>query len=211
MNFMEFFRKEVRESTNGDANSLITLLLQGKCLGRISMDEILANLSFFILAGVQSTIYFIGNLFYCFQQHPDQLTYLKKDPTLVENACEETLRFETPNSFSVRYTLKDTVIAGQKIATGQKLILLVGSANHDEQVFQDAEKFNILREPNQHLAFGYGHRYCVGSYLSRLEAKVTMEVMLKKFPNFSINSEQPSNWYPNFRNRGLNHLKVKLF
>lgn len=211
INFMEFFRKEIKENTGGDTNKLIALLLQGKCLGRISMDEVLANLSFFILAGVQSTINFIGNLFYCLQQNPEQLAQLKKDHTLIEKACEETLRFETANSFSVRYALEDTELGGKMIASGQKLILIIGSANRDEQIFQNAETFNILREPIQHLAFGFGNRYCMGSYLSRLEAKLVLEVMLKKFPGFSIDLNQDLDWYPNFRNRGLNNLKVKLY
>lgn len=211
INFMEFFRKELRENPNGNSGTLISALLEGKCMGRISMDEILANLSFFILAGIQASVYLISNMFYSLQQNPEQLQILKTNPSLIESVCEETLRCETPNSFTERYALKRTEIGGFNMEEGQKIIILTGSANRDEMVFQNNNKFDILRDPNPHLAFGFGSRYCIGSYLARLEAKLVLEEVLKNFPDFSIDADQPLDWYNNFRLRGLNELKIKLY
>ena len=211
IDFMEFFRKELRDNPHGDSSTLIACLLEGKCMGRTSMDEILANLSFFILAGIQASVYLISNMFYCLQQNPEQLRVLKANPSLIERAVEETLRCETPNSFTERYVLKGLEIGGHNMEKGQKVIILTGAANRDERVFDNSEKFDILRNPNPHLAFGFGTRYCIGSYLARLEAKLVLEEMLKNFPDFSIDADQTLDWYYNFRLRGLNELKIRLY
>jgi cytochrome P450 len=208
--FMEFFKNRIRENGAMDDGGLISMLLKGQCLGRISMDEVLANLSFFILAGVQSTIHFIGNIFYCLMQNPDQLDALKADHSLAEKLNEEVLRLETVNAFSSRSAHEDIEIAGNLIMKGQKIILLNGSANRDENVFNDSSQFIADRYPNPHLAFGFATRYCIGAYLSRQEAKIALQVMLARFPQFSIDSRQELNWFYNFRIRGLKHLRLKL-
>ena len=208
--FMQFFKKRIQEKGIGNDDGLIGLLLKGQCLGRISMDEVFANLSFFILAGVQSTIYFIGNVFYSLMRNPDQIKLLKAAPEKIEQFNEEAIRLETVNAFSTRYTMQDTEVGGVVIPKNHKIVLLTGSANRDESVFHNSNSFIADRSPNPHLAFGFATRYCIGAYLTRTEARLAVEEMLNRFPQFSIDPTQELSWFYNFRIRGLNHLKVRL-
>ncbi len=208
--FMEFFKKRIADRSALTDGGLISHLLQGQCMGRISMDEILSNLAFFILAGMQSTIHLIGNMFYCLMKYPEQLEALKATPALVESFIEEVLRLETVNAYSTRSAFDDIEIGGQRIGKGQRMVLLNGSANRDETVFKDSDTFMADRQPNAHLAFGFGTRYCIGAYLSRQEAKILLETLLERFPRFTVDPRQELNWFYNFRIRGLDRIHLNL-
>jgi cytochrome P450 len=165
---------------------------------RLTEDEILAFCSLLLLAGHVTTVNLIGNMIRSLIDNPNQLEKLlvhhnghmisKDNPNdypLISSAIDETLRYRSPVQALIRFAAEDVVIGEQRIERGQRLIIWIGSANRDESIFDDAEKFYINRSfsKNAHLAFGYGIHYCLGSALASLEAQVVLKVILDRLKN----------------------------
>ena len=114
--------------------------------------------------------------------HPEQLEYVRKDPSLIPDLIEETLRFETPLQFLFRRVCCEVEIAGTTLPKDSIVIPLVGSANRDERRFERPDEFDIKRPDQGHLAFGFGPHFCMGASLARLEAQVAIEALLDELP-----------------------------
>jgi cytochrome P450 len=126
-------------------------------------------------------------------EHPDQRAELARDPGLVPNAIEELLRYESPSPVQARYVTRDVEHYGQQVREGSVLLLMTGAANRDERKFDDPDRFDVHRTVQQHLAFGYGIHFCLGSHLARLEGRIALEEVLARFPTWEIdwdNAEQ---------------------
>ena len=121
--------------------------------------------------------------------HPDQLRELAQNRELVPNAIEEVLRYEAPSPVQARYVAKDVELHGQVVPQGSAMLLLNGSANRDERKFADADRFDIHREIDHHLSFGYGIHFCLGAALARLEGRVALDEVLKRFPKWEVDRE----------------------
>ena len=119
-------------------------------------------------------------------EHPDQRQMLAEDPSLIPNAVEEILRYESPSPVQCRYVTKDVTLHGTTIPEGSVAILLNNSANRDERQFEDPDRFDITRDTHGHLSFGFGVHFCVGASLARFEAKVAIEELLKRFPTWEV-------------------------
>ena len=115
-------------------------------------------------------------------EHPDQLEALRSDPHLVPNAVEEMLRYGNPVHYMRRTATQDAVLGDVKVAAGDKVAMIFTSANRDEDVFDDPQRFDITRSPNPHLSFGMGTHFCLGAHLARLESRVFFEELLATFP-----------------------------
>lgn len=122
-------------------------------------------------------------------RHPDQLAELRADPSLIGRAIEEILRYDNPLHYFRRTALVDTELAGIHIRAGDKVAMYYTSANRDETVFEDPQRFNIHRHPNPHLSFGMGVHFCLGAHLARLEARVFFEELLATFPGIELSGE----------------------
>ena len=118
-------------------------------------------------------------------EHPDQLALLRADPSLLPTAVEEMVRWTTPSPSKRRTATRDDELGGAAIAPGDKVLVWEGSANRDESVFDDADGFDITRDPNPHLGFGHGVHYCLGANLARLEMRVMFEELLRALPDGS--------------------------
>jgi cytochrome P450 len=118
--------------------------------------------------------------------NPDQHARLLADPTLVPSAVEEVLRTVTPVMHFRRTALVDTEIRGQKIREGDKVVVWYPSANRDETVFEDPDRFDVARTPNDHLAFGLGQHFCLGANVARLEMRVMFEEILRRIPDVRL-------------------------
>jgi cytochrome P450 len=125
-----------------------------------------------------TTTNLIGNAVQCFLDHPDALTAVREDRSLLPGAIEEVLRYRSPVQFMFRISNKETELGGRIVPPNQRVIALIGSANRDESKFPDANRFDIRRSPNPHIAFGHGVHYCLGAPLARLEAKIVLNIML---------------------------------
>src|SRR5262249_7482874 len=118
--------------------------------------------------------------------HPDQRAFLLEDPTRIESAVEEMLRWVSPIKNMCRTLTRDTEFHGQQLKSGQMAMLMYESANFDAEKFDHPEQFNVLREPNEHVAFGFGTHYCLGQALARLELKVMFEQLLARLPDMEL-------------------------
>jgi cytochrome P450 len=119
-------------------------------------------------------------------EHPDQLAQLRADPSLIDTAIEEMLRWTTPGRHIVRNATQDTELGGQTIRAGEAVALFFNSANRDETVFADADQFRIDRRPNPHLAFGVGRHHCIGAHMARLEMRALLKALLPRLEQVEL-------------------------
>ena len=141
-------------------------------------------------------------------EHPDQLDALRRDESLLPGAIEEMLRCESPLHYFRRTATRDTELRGVPIRAGERVVLYYGAANRDEDVFADAERFDVRRSPNPHLSFGFGEHFCLGAALARLEARVFFEELFRAFPRIELAGE-PRHQRSNLNN-ALKSLPVRL-
>jgi len=152
----------------------------------LTRQEILTYVTVLAGAGNETTARLIGWLVTVLAQHPDQRTELVEDPALIPNAIEETLRFQPTGHAIARYVTKDVQLHGQTVPAGSAMVFIVSSANRDEQRWHEGDRFDIRRKIGQHLTFGIGTHYCLGAALARLEARVSLEEILRRFPKWSV-------------------------
>ena len=177
------------------SNDLMTELLNAEfedetgTRRRLRREEILTYVSVIAGAGNETTTRLIGWAGKVLAEHPDQRRELVQDPSRIPNAIEELLRFEPPAPHVGRYVVRDAEIQGRKVPQGSAILFLVGSANRDERRFPDGECFDIHREIGQHLSFGLGAHFCLGASLARLEGRVALEEVLKRFPEWDLDME----------------------
>jgi len=143
----------------------------------------------FISGGAETTRTVIGRGLRVFADHPDQWEAVAADPSLVPSAVEELIRWVTPLNNFFRTAVADSTIGGVPVREGDRVILLYPSANRDEDVFRDPFTFDVRRDPNPHVAFGFGPHVCVGAPLARLELRILFEELTRRFTNLHVISE----------------------
>ena len=153
---------------------------------RLTRDEVLIYVAVLSGAGNETTNRLIGWMGKVLADHPDQRRELVEDPSLIPNAVEELLRFEPPTPHVARYVTRDIELHGTTVPAGSAMLCLSGSANRDERQYPDPDRFDIHREIGQHLTFGYGIHFCLGANLARLEGRVAMDEVLKRFPEWDV-------------------------
>ncbi|MBO0677937.1 cytochrome P450 [Mycolicibacterium sp. S2-37] len=154
---------------------------------RLRREELLVYLNVVAGAGNETTTRLIGWAAKVLAEHPDQRRELVENPALIPMAVEELLRFEPPAPHVARYVTRDVEIHGQTVPEGSVMMMLIGAAVRDHRQFPpDGDVFDIHREPRQHLAFSVGTHYCLGSALARLEGRIALEEMLKRFPEWDV-------------------------
>jgi cytochrome P450 len=158
--------------------------VDGKMRG-LTRDEILNYIGLLAAAGNETTTRLIGWAGKVLAEHPDQRRELAEDPALVPGAIEELLRYESPSPVQARYITRDVEHYDQKVSEGSVLLLMNGAANRDERKFDAPDHFDIHRK-QQHLGFGYGIHFCLGSHLARLEGRIALEEVLRRFPTWQV-------------------------
>ncbi len=153
---------------------------------KLSRDELLNMINMIAGAGNETTTRLIGWAGKTLAEHPDQRRQLVEDPSLIPAAIEEILRFEPPPPHIGRYVTRDAEFHGKKVPQGSSILFLVGSANRDDRRFRDGDRFDINRQRFPHLSFGYGTHNCVGSALARLEGRIALEEVLKRFKDWDV-------------------------
>ncbi len=144
----------------------------------LSFDEIVDNAVFLFFAGFETTRNLISTGVVALLQNPDQLARMRADRALIRSAVDEFLRYDAPVQGAGRFTLEPVEIGGRTIPPGRVLVLLLGSANHDEVYFSQPERLDIGRQPNRHVSFGGGGHHCLGAALARIEGAVVFERLL---------------------------------
>ena len=152
----------------------------------LTREEILTYVTVLAGAGNETTARLIGWLVAVLDRHPDQRRQLVDDPQLIPNAIEETLRYEPTGHGVARYVTTDVELHGTTVPAGSAISLLVASANRDEARWEDPDRFDIHRRISRHSTFGLGTHFCLGASLARLEARVALEEILKRFPKWDV-------------------------
>jgi len=147
-----------------------------------------------LLAGSETTTNLINNAVLCLVENPDQLARLQAAPELLPSAIEEVLRYRSPLQWMYRLTRRDVAVHGQVIPAGKLVLPMLGAANRDPQQFRDADRFDIARQPNPHVAFGHGLHFCLGAPLARLEGRIALADLLVRLEGFRLASADP--WEP---------------
>ena len=177
---------ETKERLPGD--DLVTALIRARDGDeRLDHEELLSTLLQLIIAGHDTTTSLIGNGVVALLRHPDQLAAAKADPDDLGGLVEEIMRYDVPVPHSTfRYASEDLEIAGVTIPAGGQVIISLAAANRDEHHFAEADRFDINRGNNRHLAFGHGIHFCLGAPLARLEGAVALGALLRRFPDLRL-------------------------
>lgn len=174
----------------------------------MSEQELHAQCVMLLFAGHETTRNLIGNGMYTLLKHPAAYEELRSDPSLVPAAIEELLRYESPVQAFGRCTKESIEIDGVTVPAGSGLIFMIGAAHRDPRQYQDPDKLDLRRHHNRHLAFGGDAHVCLGSTLARLEARLSIDALIRRFPALRLAEESPQ-WGPNFAFRGLCTLRVQ--
>jgi cytochrome P450 len=179
---------------------------------RLTEDELISMVFLMLIAGHETTVNLIGSGTYLLLTHPDQRDRLVADPALLPKAVEEFLRFEPPVQTSTfRIAAEPVEYAGVTIPAGEPVLISLLSANRDDSVFTDADRFDMARRDAGHLAFGHGIHFCLGAALARLEGRIAIGTLLQRFPRLRL-AVDPDElaWRPGLLIRGLVRLPVRL-
>lgn len=189
----EFFGQYIDWRAQHPSDDLTTELLNAEfedetgTVRRMRRDELLTYLTVVSGAGNETTTRLIGWTGKVLSEHPGQRRALVENPALIPAAIEELLRYEPPAPHVARYVTRDVEYYGQKVPEGSVMMMLIGAANRDHRQFPpDGDVFDIRREPHQHLTFSVGTHYCLGSALARLEGRIALEEILKRFPDWEV-------------------------
>jgi cytochrome P450 len=176
---------------------------------RLRREELLTYLTVVAGAGNETTTRLIGWSGKVLADHPDQRREMVDDPSLIPGAIEELLRYEPPAPYVGRYVAKDVELHGRTVAAGNAMLILIGAANRDDRRFPDADRFDIHRKDGQHITFGYGPHFCLGAALARLEGRVALDEVLKRFPEWEVDTGK-ARLAPTSTVRGWETLPVVL-
>ena len=176
--------------------------------GHLTERETLNMLRLLLIAGNETAVNLIGNGMLALLRHPEQLQRLRNDPSLIPAAVEELLRFDSPIQTDVRRVHADCEVNGLALRKRDNVVLLLGAANRDPDVFEDPDRLDVGRSQGPHLSFGRGIHHCLGAPFARLEGRIVLEMLLDRFPRIGLLAERPR-----FRKgivlRGLESLTVR--
>jgi cytochrome P450 len=205
-----YFEQAIEDRRRSPGADLISALVRAEEESRaLTAREVLAMCLLLLLGGNETTTNLIGSTVITLLSHPAELAKVRADPSIVPQMIEEMLRYESPAQALLRQATSETVIAGSTIPAGSGIMILYGSANRDERKFPNPDIFDVTRNPQEHLAFGFGIHYCIGAPLARLEARVAMAAFVRRFPHVRLR-EQRTEWIDSFVVRGPKSLPLEL-
>jgi cytochrome P450 len=199
----------VRNRRRNPGTDLVSQMVAAESEGdKLSESELINTCITLLVAGHETSTSLIGNGIYTLLYNEDQWRALQEDLSLLPSAIEEVLRFESPVSRQPRLMKVDAELDGKTIRTGQMIFQMLNAANRDPAHFAEPDIFNIRRQKNRHIAFGYGIHFCVGALLARTEASIVFQLMLQRFPDLRLLDRAPD-WDIHKRNsRMLRTLNV---
>ena len=192
---MEYVTAQLVDRQKSPRDDMFTDLLNGEIVdedGELRRLTLPQASSFALLigsAGTETVARLLGWAALTLDDNPDQRVELATDASLIPNAVEELLRYEAPSPVQSRWCTADVEVHGQTIPANSKVVMITGSAGRDERAFPDADRFDIHRNIDHHLSFGYGIHFCLGAALARMEGRVALEETFKRFPGWSVDLE----------------------
>jgi hypothetical protein len=208
----DYFTAEIEKRRVNPGPDLVSALVAAHDEGdAMSGADLLSFVTLLLIAGNETTTNLIGNGTLALGRNPEQCDALKRNPAMLPRAIEEMLRYDGPVQATVRFTNQPVHLGGTEIPAKAFALMIVAAANRDPAQFKDPEKFDITREPNDHVAFGEGIHFCIGAALARMEATVAFEAMLARFPRIRL--KQPA-FKPVYKGsyflRGLESLPLAI-
>jgi cytochrome P450 len=185
--YSEMIAQRRRQPTDDLTSALLVAEIDGD---RLDDEDIVAFLFLMVVAGNETTTKLLGHCLYWAWANPDERAKVWSGSHTIEQWIEETLRYDTSSQMLARTTLTDVEIHGGLIPKGDRVVFLVGSANRDPDVFEDADRYDIGRDTSQIVSFGLGRHFCMGASLARLEAKVALEEFVNRFGGYEIDGER---------------------
>ena len=161
----------------------------------------------YLQAGMDTTVNAIGTALYLFAQHPDQWDQVRSDPELIPSAINEVLRYHSPIQRYTRVATDDIELGGVTIPSDSRVVALIGAGNRDERRFDDPDRFDVTRNPIDHLSFGRGIHHCAGAGLARLELGALLTRFAERVKRFEIRDHE---WEINSTIQGLSYLDLTL-
>jgi len=186
-----YFAKSLEERRKRPRNDIMTLLTQAEIeedgeRHRLSDPEISAFFMLLATAGNETVTKLLATAYYWLAANPDQRRLLVEDPALCENAVEETLRYDPPSQYQGRVLTRDTEMDGTRIPKGAKLLIINGASGRDPRRFPHPDRYEVRREIDVHLGFGYGRHFCLGAHLARLESRIALQELLARIPDYAV-------------------------
>jgi cytochrome P450 len=173
------------------AEDLTSALLSADLGGdRLSDDEIISFLFLMVVAGNETTTKLLANAWFWAWRFPDQKAVALGDPGRAPHWVEETLRYDTSSQMLLRVTTGDVELRGTVIGDGERVLLLIGSANRDGEVFEDPDRYDLDRDTSKLISFGGGRHFCLGAPLARLEARVMLQELVARVADYDIDADQ---------------------
>jgi cytochrome P450 len=186
------FKQLVEERRANSQEDLLSRLVEAEDQGdRLNEQELLGMCGFLLVAGHETTMALLSNGLLALLRHPAQLQRLRTDPQQISTAVEELLRYDSPIQHQTRCAAEDLEIAGTSVKKDDRVIPLLGSANRDPATFPEPDRLDLGRDPNPHLAFGFGPHFCLGAPLARLEAQIAVLAILQRWPTLQLINPQP--------------------
>lgn len=200
--YLKTLADERRKNPGDPDTDVLTRLIEND-IGKLSETELLHQCIFILNAGHETTTNLIGNSLALLHDHPESRIDLINNPTRISTAVDEFLRYESPNQFGNRLTMKDVNLEGVDIPAGRNLHLCMAAANRDPSVYEKAHEVDLSRKPNRHLAFAGGPHSCIGLNLAKMEGRTAIARFVDRFKDYSIIHRQRS---PRVRFRGFSSL-----
>ncbi|MCZ6890646.1 MAG: cytochrome P450 [Gammaproteobacteria bacterium] len=205
-----YFQSLIPDRREHPGEDLVSAVVNAEIDGeRLSDQDIVGFNVLLLIAGNETTTNLLGNFLNIVADRPEIWSTLRERPELVEAAIEETLRFDAPVQFLMRKAVEDAEFHGQQVSAGENVIAVMGAANRDPSYYDGPDTFCLDREKNRHHTFGYGIHFCLGAPLARLEAKLGIEALLRRFPTFE-RGEGPKVRVPSHLLRGFEHLSLAM-
>ena len=187
LRMLHYFTEMLKERKSAPGDDLTGALLRAELDGdRLSDREIVGFLFLMIVAGNETTTKLLGNALYWLDRNPSERGKVEADPGVIPAWVEETLRYDNSTQALARVAARDFELHGEKIRAGDKVVLLVGSANRDERVWEEPDAYRIERNTRASLSFGQGTHFCLGASLARLEARIALEALQRRFPRWRV-------------------------
>lgn len=206
-----YFRSAMQEQRVNPRDGLLSAMMAATVDGaKLNDEEIIANLIVTMVGGQETTTNLIGNGTLTLLRNPEVVKCLRADASLMPNAVEELLRYESPSQHTARLAPADVELGGKQIRKRQAVIAVMGAANRDPERFPEPDKLDIERKDNRHVAFGWAAHFCFGAPLARLEGQIAFGTILRRLPNLALDTAAPLEWRNNLGLRGLTALPVKF-
>lgn len=208
--FRELFNITINDRRRTPKRDLITALAnEGQKSSTLNEEEIFAISANLVIAGYEPTLNFIANGILSLLTYPSQLDKLRDNVSLLDTTIEELLRYECPFVYSGRIATEDFDIESKRVRIGERVLLMLASANHDPSVFVDPESLDISRDPNPHLAFGLGRHFCFGAALARAEMRAVIKEVMLNLPTMRL-VDTFIQWKPYIGLRAVKSLVVQF-